>query len=65
LAGLAQVHVHVDEPGRDDRSGRIVDLRVAAVEVLADLRDTSIPQEHVAHGVELLCRVDDPAAANE
>jgi hypothetical protein len=65
LAGFAQVDMHVDEPGRDDRAARIDDLGIARVQVLADLRDQAIAQENVPHGVEVLRGVDDAATADE
>ena len=37
-AGLAQVHVHVDEAGRDDQPGRVEHLGARGVEILARRR---------------------------
>ena len=58
--GLAEVHVQVDEPGRDHAAGG-VELTVAA-EPGADLDDPAVGDEHV--GVALAGLVDDAAAAD-
>ena len=42
MTGFPQVHVHIDESGRDDRSARLVDLGVARVEVLAKPGDQAV-----------------------
>ncbi len=67
---LAQVHVHVDEAGSDDRACGVDDLGVAEApvgrfEVFADLGDHAVLDAHVADRVEPLRRIDDAAAADQ
>jgi hypothetical protein len=65
LARLAQVHVHIDEAGRDEGTRRIEDAGVRSREMLADRSHDAVAQQDVAHGVEGLRRIDDAPAANE
>ena len=65
LAGLAQVHVHIDEAGRDERAGRFHDARVRGGEMFADRDHDAVLDEQVAQRVDALRGIDEPAAANE
>jgi hypothetical protein len=57
--------VHVDEARGDDRPARVDDPRIRGVDVLANLDDDAVLDEHVAQRIEALRRIDDAAAANE
>ena len=58
LARLAQVHVQVDQPGRDDQAGRVEHLRaVGRAEVAAHRRDLAVREKHV--GDARRCRATD------
>ena len=70
LPRLAQVYVHVDEAGRDDRAARVDDVGfleapVVRLEVLADLGDRAVFDANVAHGIETLGGIDDAPPADE
>ncbi len=60
-ARLAQMHVDVDEPGRDNQSGGIVDLRARALDGGRDRGDPLVVDQHVALGIETAGRVHDVA----
>ena len=65
LTRFAQVNVHVDETGRDERPGRIENLGVARVEMFADRGDAAIAQQNVAQRIEPLRGIDDVPATDE
>ena len=66
LAGLAQVHVHVDEPGADDLAGRVHDLGVGGrLEASSQPRDLAVLDEDVLDSVDGVRRVDDAAAPEQ
>ena len=65
-AGFAQVNVHVDETGCDHRAHDIQHgFAFTGFEVLADLRDDSVADPHVANGIERRNGIDDSAARDE
>ncbi len=55
-AGLAQVHVHVDEAGRDDHAGGVEDFGLRRGEIRRDTGDASIDDEHVGDAVRVATR---------
>jgi hypothetical protein len=67
-ARLAEVHVHVDQAGGHDQTGR-VDRLVGPAERLAagvpHRDDQAVADEDVVHPVDALRGVDHPAAADE
>jgi hypothetical protein len=54
LAGLAQVHVHVDQAGRDQQARHVDDLRRAGRQIGADRLDHAALDEDVTRPVD--CR---------
>ena len=69
-AGLAQVHVHVDEPrchdepGRVDRRNLSAQLRLRG-DVLVDRDDLAVADQDVRDALRALHRVDDQAAGDQ
>ena len=63
LPGLAQVHVDVDEAGRDDPAALDLEhLGAVDRQVLPDARDRAVLDQHVELAVAPVGRIDDPAA---
>ncbi len=60
------MNVHVDETGCDHPAGDVQHgLAFIGFEVLADLRDDSVADSHVANGIERHNGIDDSAARDE
>ena len=59
LSGLAQVHVHVDQTGRDDQSAELDHRRAVGGKVGPDARHDAVLDQHVADTVDPVCRIDD------
>ena len=60
------MHVHVDEPGCDDRVARVDhDFAGKRFEMLADFADESAGEAQVAQRVEASRRIDQPAAGDQ
>src|SRR5258708_39984476 len=64
-ARLAQVHVHIDEAGRDDETGGVEHFRSGGVKICAQCRDLSIVNGHVGNSVVLRRRVDHTAVLDD
>ena len=69
LAGLAQVHVQIDEAGRDDESAGIefLGFGTPALNLVGrgNFGDAAIFQQHVHGRVDARRRVDEVAALDE
>ena len=66
LPRLAQVHVHVDQPGRDDPAVlELEHLGAVGRQILADARDPAVLDQHVERAVPPGGRIDDPAALQQ
>ena len=67
LARLAQVHVQVDEAGRDDQSARVELLVGAAANLIGqrNFRDAPIAQQDVHRRIDLRRRIDQVAAFDQ
>ena len=63
-AGLAQVHVHVDEAGRHHHARRIHHLGAGELQTRAHSGDASVFQRQVRDGVESRRRIDNAAVLN-
>ena len=64
--GLAQVHVHVDEAGRDDPPTGVDPLRVLrSPQPLTDLGNPAVHQQYVQRPIDPLGGVDDSTTGNE
>ncbi len=64
LPRLAQVHVHVDQPGHDDQPARHVDDRRAVHRQIApDAGDAIAVNQQIEHAVTAVGRIDDPRAS--
>src|SRR5262249_44363116 len=61
----AQVHVRVDERGREDEALRLDDTVRVRLEVGPERRDDAVVDAEVRDGVHSLRRVDDPRAADD
>ena len=64
-AGLAKVHVHVDEPRRYHQSRGIELYGAGGVQVRADPNDEPALDQHVGHFVPARGRVDHPSVLNQ
>src|SRR5690606_3431433 len=65
-ARLAEVHVKVDEPGRDHESARVHDLgAVGRVDPHPHLRHQAVDEEDVEERVDPARRVDHPPAPDQ
>ena len=62
---LSQMHVDVDESGRDDLAFRLQHLRVRAFDPRLDRDDAGAVDEHVPLRVESGRRVDRPSVSNQ
>ncbi len=66
LAGLAQVHVHVDESGTDDLAGRVDDLDVGGrLEAPPEPHDLAVLDQEVLDGVDVVRRIDHAPAPDQ
>ena len=63
--GLAQMHVHVDEAGRDDQPGGVEHFGVGGRQVRADALDDAVFDPDIGDGVVPGRRVDHAAVFNE
>ena len=63
-AGLAQMHVHVDEARRHHQPGSVVDIRAAGIEIGAHRGDAAILERQVGYPIEAGGRIDDAAILN-
>ena len=66
VARFAQMHVHVDETGSDDQSGRIKYFCAFGYTV-AEIRqsdDAAVLEENIPAGVDALRRIDNVAVLN-
>ena len=62
LPWFAQMHVHVDQTGTNDQSGRDFHDRGIGVDrkITADSRDAVIVDQNIEHAIAAVRRVDDP-----
>jgi hypothetical protein len=65
LTRLAQMDVHVDEARRDDRVGRVDHPRAIGLDLLADLHDEPVLDQHVTLRIQTQHRIDQPAALDQ
>jgi hypothetical protein len=63
--GLAQVRVQVDEPRKDEKSGRVENLRAAGGEIRPYAGDDTLPEEEVERSVAAAGRIHEPPAPDE
>ena len=64
-ARLAQMHVHVDQPGRHHQSGGIEYLGTFRVKILADCLDAAVVDAHIGRTFVAGRGVDDVAVLND
>ena len=57
--------MHVDETRRDDRAGAIDDLGFGGVDTSARAGHLAVREQEIAHAVEALRGIEQPAAAQD
>ena len=66
LAGLAQMDVDVDQPGRHHQAGGVERLgALRRLDAAVELDDAALLDQQVVDRVEVLARIDHPAAVDQ
>ena len=66
LTWFAQVHVHVDQPGTDDKAGWNLDDRGAiGRQIPTDASDAAVLDEDVVHAIDPIRGIDDMPALKQ